>query len=125
MENKIELLEGKDIPKEDIMAFYNSIVPSKLLKLKLFYNGIMSSDVVVTAWDDDELIAIGSAISEDNEVVYFSEIVVSPDYKDMDLEESIQFILEGKFKQFEKQIHLSEKEMFEFYKKCKCIENAF
>ena len=122
MEIQIELIEGKDIPKEDIKAFYNSIHPSKSLLLNSFYDGIMNSDIVVSAWDDDELIGLGNAISDGDELVYFPHILVAEEYEDLEIKGKIKQLLEKKFKHFMEKKYLDDKDAFNLYKKFKYSE---
>ena len=115
--DEIELKETRPIPVDDILALYRANEWSCLSKPKELYDGVMNSHSLVTAWDGEDLIGLGNAISDGSLVVYFPHLLVLPDYQRRGIGTRIMEKLLSKYKGFHQQILLAEGTV-DFYRKC-------
>ena len=110
--------EYRDIPVEKILALYEALNWSSAKKPEILHQALMNSHSLVSAWDDEELVGIGNAISDGFLVVYYPHLLVSPQYQGKGIGKKIISILQEKYRDMHMQILTSDAEAVGFYEKC-------
>lgn len=82
---------------------------------------IENSQMVVCAYADDELIALGRAISDTAFTVYFPDLLVKPAWQNQGIGTKIMRMLLGRYQNFHNQVLIAEDEVVrDFY-----VKNGF
>ncbi len=114
---RIEISEGKDIKLEDIIRLYKANSWSSSEKPNELYNGLMNSHSLITAWNGDELIGLGNAISDGYLVVYYPHLLIHPNYQKKGIGQMIMDKMQEKYKNFHMQMLTADGNSIEFYRK--------
>ena len=120
--NEINYEYQKDIPKDQLIALYESVEWSSAEKPDLLLKALGDSHTVITAWDGERLIGLGNAISDSHLVVYYSHLLVHPEYQAKGIGTEIVNRMKNKYQDFHQQILLADGEAIAFYKKCGFVE---
>jgi len=110
--------ETKDIPQEAILNLYRLLHWSSANKPDALYQGLMNSHSLITAWDGDQLIGVGNAISDGSLVVYYPHLAVHPEYQGKGIGRRIVAKLSKRYKDFHQQVLVADGEAVGFYQKC-------
>ena len=108
----------KDIPKDQVVALYESVRWSSAEKPDLLLKALKHSHTVVTAWDGEKLVGLGNAISDGHLVVYYPHLAVHPDYQGNGIGREIIRRMQKKYQGFHQQSLIADGKAVEFYKKC-------
>jgi len=114
----IEISETRDIKVEQIIALYKSNEWSSADKPKELYNALLNSHSLITAWNGDNLIGLGNAISDGHLVVYYPHLLIRPEYQGQGIGKMIMDKLQEKYGSFHQQMLTADSKAFNFYKKC-------
>ena len=114
---RIEISERKDIKLEDIIRLYRANSWSSAKKPNELYNGLMNSHSLITAWNGDELIGLGNAISDGYLVVYYPHLLIHPNYQKKGIGRMIMDKMQEKYKNFHMQMLTADGNSIEFYRK--------
>ena len=114
---RIEISERKDIELEDIIRLYRANNWSAVEKPNELYNGLMNSHALITAWNGDELIGLGNAISDGYLVVYYPHLLIHPNYQKKGIGQMIMDKMQEKYKNFHMQMLTADGNSIEFYRK--------
>ena len=114
---RIEISERKDIKLEDIIRLYRANNWSSSEKPYELYNGLMNSHSLITAWNGDELIGLGNAISDGYLVVYYPHLLIHPNYQKKGIGRMIMDKMQEKYKNFHMQMLTADGNSIEFYRK--------
>ena len=71
----IEYRRTRDIPLASLLSLYRANAWSAADKPELLGRAIANSEFVVSAWDSDELVGLGNALSDGHLVVYSTGVV--------------------------------------------------
>src|SRR4029077_17882964 len=77
----IRYSESRDLPLESVLALYRANEWSSAHKPDLLHKALLASHSLVTAWDGSKLVGLGNAISDSYLVVYYSHLLVLPEYQ--------------------------------------------
>jgi ribosomal protein S18 acetylase RimI-like enzyme len=77
----IQFKETRDISIESVVELYKSVGWSSAEKPVELHQALLGSHSLVTAWDSDRLVGLGNAISDGHLVVYYSHLLVHPEYE--------------------------------------------
>ncbi|SEA55876.1 Acetyltransferase (GNAT) domain-containing protein [Arachidicoccus rhizosphaerae] len=113
----IILSETRKINKADIIQLYKANSWSAAQKPEALYNGLMNAHALISAWDDDQLIGLGNAISDGHLVVYYPHLLVHPAYQRHGVGQQIMIKLQEKYTGFHMQILTADNKAINFYKK--------
>ncbi len=116
--DKIRYEYQKDIPKDQAIALYKSVVWSSAKKPDLLLNALKNSHTVITAWDGERLVGLGNAISDGFLLVYYPHLLVHPEYQGKGIGTEIVKRMQEKYRYFHQQILVADGKAIEFYKKC-------
>lgn len=114
----IEFRESKDVPKESVLSLYRANDWSSANKPDQLHQGLLHSDSLVTAWDDDCLIGLANAISDGFLVVYYPHVVVHPGYHRQGIGREMMSRLMKRYAGFHQHSVLADKEAVAFFESC-------
>jgi GNAT superfamily N-acetyltransferase len=120
--NEMKFKYQKDIPKDQIVALYESLQWSSAKKSDLLLKALKHSHTVVTAWDGEKLVGLGNAISDGYLVVYYPHLAVHPEYQGKGIGTEIIKRMKKKYQGFHQQSLIADGRAVEFYKKCGFVE---
>ncbi|NME69651.1 GNAT family N-acetyltransferase [Flammeovirga aprica] len=113
----ITISETRAIEKDKIIKLYELNEWSSAQKPSLLYNALINSHHLVSAWDGDELVGIGNAISDGYLVVYYPHLLIHPEYQGHGIGKMIMEKMFVKYKDFHMQMLTSDGEAVRFYEK--------
>ena len=114
---KITISETREIEAEKIIQLYKANNWSSAEKPTELYNALINSHFLITAWNKDELIGIGNAISDGYLVVYYPHLLVHPDYQGKGIGQMIMNKMQEKYKNFHMQMLTADGKAIDFYRK--------
>lgn len=77
----IEFSSDKDIPEASLRYLYEANEWSSVKHLTTLRQALANSHAVLTAWDGTSLVGLGSTLSDGHLVVYYSHLLVHPEYQ--------------------------------------------
>lgn len=113
----IKLSESKEVLKEKIILLYRANGWSAANKPDLLFKALINSDTLITAWNGDELIGLGNAISDGYLVVYYPHLLVHPEYHGKGVGGMIMDKMQEKYVGFHMQMLVADGKAIDFYKK--------
>ncbi len=114
----IIIKETKNIHKDQVIALYTANKWSSAKKPTELLNALQNSHSVITAWKNDTLVGLGSALSDGHLVVYYPHLLVHPNYHGQGIGKLIIQRFSEIYGNFHQQILVAENTAVEFYKKC-------
>ena len=99
------------------MPLYKANGWSAARKPKQLAKALASSHSLVSAWDGNRLIGLGNAISDGHLVVYYSHLLVHPEYQRRGIGTRMMKILMARYQHFHQQILVADRRASQFYKK--------
>ncbi|MEM6379869.1 MAG: GNAT family N-acetyltransferase, partial [Bacteroidota bacterium] len=91
---------------------------SSAKKPDLLYKGLMNATDLVTAWVGEQLVGLGSALSDKHLVVYYPHLLVHPDFHGKGIGRQIMNAFQQKYSNFHQQILVANESAIPFYKRC-------
>ncbi|MGD1873143.1 MAG: GNAT family N-acetyltransferase [Mastigocoleus sp.] len=117
-EKSIQYSDKHNIEKNKIINLYKLNNWSSSDKPDLLYKALINSHSLITAWDKEELVGLGNAISDGFLVVYYPHLLVLPEYQGMGIGKNIVKRLTNIYANFHQQILVSENQAIGFYERC-------
>ncbi len=114
----IEYSERRDLPVEQIVLLYGANRWSAVKEPEMLRAALANSHSLVSAWKGSDLIGLGNAISDGCLVVYYSHLLVRPDYQGMGVGTEIMKRLMEEYKDFHQHMLVADGRAIEFYRKC-------
>ena len=84
MENKVNIRYSslKNLPTEHVQALYESVQWSAYTKdMPKLMRGIENSQIVITAWNEEELVGLVRCLTDFETIAYIQDILVKPAYR--------------------------------------------
>ncbi|HEU4788564.1 MAG TPA: GNAT family N-acetyltransferase [Flavobacterium sp.] len=113
----ITISETKDINIEDLLVLYKANNWSSADKPAQLYRGLLNSETLITAWEDNKLVGLGNAISDGHLTVYYPHLLVLPEYQGKGIGKMIVDKMQEKYRDFHMQMLTADGKSVEFYKK--------
>ncbi|KXX70668.1 GNAT family N-acetyltransferase [Flammeovirga sp. SJP92] len=113
----ITISNTRTIDKNKIVKLYELNEWSAAQKPDVLYQALINSHSLVSAWDGDELVGIGNAISDGFLVVYYPHLLIHPEYQGKGIGKMIMEKMFLKYKGFHMQMLTSDGEAVRFYEK--------
>lgn len=113
----IELKEDREISIEKILELYKLNEWSSADKPNELYKGLQHSHSLISAWNKEELVGIGNAISDGYLVVYYPHLLIHPNYQGKGIGKMIMAKMQEKYGEFHMQILTADGESIKFYEK--------
>ena len=107
----------KALPEAQVLALYRALQWSAADKPDRLLKGLAGSHSVVTAWDRERLIGLGSALSDGFLVVYYSHLCVHPEYQGRGIGRQIVERLKKRYTGFHQHSVLADAKAVGFYEK--------
>ena len=114
---KIVISTDTKIEKSQVLALYKANNWSSAEKPTELYNGLMNSHSLVTAWNKDQLVGLGNAISDGYLMVYYPHLLVLPEYQGKGIGELIVNKMQERYAGFHMQMLTADEKAIDFYKK--------
>ncbi|PHN02633.1 GNAT family N-acetyltransferase [Flavilitoribacter nigricans] len=114
----IQIKETRSIPGEAILALYRANHWSSADKPEQLLPALANSHRLISAWDGDQLVGLGNAISDGHLVVYFPHLVVLPDYQGRGIGRMIMDRMAVHYGDFHQQQLVADGGSVTFYEKC-------
>src|SRR5262249_12006049 len=86
-------------------------------KPELLHKALLASHSLVTAWDEKTLAGLGNTISDSHLVVYYSHLLVLPEYQGRGIGTEIMRRLMARYDGFHQQILVADSRALNFYRK--------
>ena len=114
----IEYRETRDLPFEGLLALYRANQWSAAEKPERLHAALLASHSLVTAWDGATLIGLGNTISDGHLVVYYSHLLVLPEYQGRGIGSRLMRMLMAHYQGFHQHILVADGRALDFYRKC-------
>jgi len=115
---EIRYTEPKDLPLEAVLALYRANGWSAAGKPQLLLKGLLASHLLITAWDEEKLVGLGNTLSDGFLVVYYSHMLVLPDYQGRGIGTELMRRLMERYRGFHQHLLVADGRAIEFYRKC-------
>ena len=114
----VQIKETRDIPIESIVALYRTLGWSAVEKPAALHKALVASHSLVTAWQDGRLVGLGNAISDGHLVVYYSHLLVDPEFQGMGIGTQLMRRLMAHYAGFHQQLLVADGRATGFFSKC-------
>ncbi len=111
----IQLLETRELPREQVLALYVANDWSSAGKPDKLMHHLTSSHALVSAWHGSRLVGLGNTLSDGQLVAYYSHLLVHPDYQGRGIGRAIVEQLMTRYVDFHQQVLLAAGEAIGFY----------
>ncbi|EDX85560.1 acetyltransferase, GNAT family [Synechococcus sp. PCC 7335] len=109
--------QRRDISVEQILPIYELNGWSAAQKPDALRKALINSHSLVSAWNDEQLVGLGNAISDGFLVVYYPHLLVHPDYQQQGIGGKIMELLCKNYEGMHMQMLVAEYETVAFYQK--------
>jgi GNAT superfamily N-acetyltransferase len=116
--NDIRYSETCDLTIESVLPLYVANEWSAAEKPELLHQALLASHSLVTAWDGDRLIGLGNTLSDGHLVVYYSHLLVLPEYQGRGIGTELMRRLMSRYEGFHQHILVADGRALDFYRKC-------
>lgn len=114
----IQFKETRDLPIESVVALYQSLRWSSAEKPAALHRALLGSHSLVTAWQGERLVGLGNAISDGHLVVYYSHLLVHPEFQGQGMGTHLMHRLMAHYEGFHQHVVVADGQAIEFYRKC-------
>src|SRR5437016_13202695 len=115
--NTIEYTEKRNLPLDGVLALYRANGWSAAEKPDLLHSGLLASHALVIAWDGTKLVGLGNTLSDGHLVVYYSHLLVLPEYQWRGIGTRLMELLMAHYQGFHQHILVADGRAIEFYRK--------
>ncbi len=112
-----EIRDTREIPCERIIELYRANNWSSADKPEQLHQALINSHTLLSAWSGDRLVGIGNAISDGALVVYYSHMLVHPDFHGRGVGSAMLKIMQERYGDFHQQILVADGASVDFYAK--------
>jgi ribosomal protein S18 acetylase RimI-like enzyme len=113
----IQFKETRDLSLESVSALYQSLDWSSAEKPAALHGALRDSHSLVTAWQGGKLIGLGNAISDGHLVVYYSHLLVHPEFQGRGICTELMRRLMDHYKGFHQQVLVADVRAIGFFRK--------
>ena len=115
--NVIQYKDTRDLSIQHILPLYEANEWSAAKKPAQLHRALTESHSLISAWDGEMLVGLGNAISDGHLVVYYSHLLVHPEYQGQGIGTRIMEMLIARYAGFHQHILVADGRAVEFYKK--------
>ena len=112
----IRYSDTRELPVDPVLALYRANGWSAAGKPDELMKGLANSHALHTAWDGDRLVGLGNAISDGHLVVYYSHLLVLPDYHRRGVGRELMRRLMAKYEGFHQHMLVADARAVDFYR---------
>ncbi|MGD1858684.1 MAG: GNAT family N-acetyltransferase [Leptolyngbyaceae cyanobacterium] len=110
--------ERRNIAIVPILRLYQANGWSAAQKPEALQQALYNSHSLISAWDGDQLVGLGNAISDGFLVVYYPHLLVSPDYQGQGIGSGIMQRLQQRYRDMHMQMLTADRDAISFYERC-------
>ncbi len=114
----ITLSERRDLDIAQILPLYTANHWSAAQKPQALHQALLNSHGLVSAWDGEQLVGIGNALSDGFLVVYYPHLLVLPAYQGQGIGQRILARLKQRYAGLHMQMLVADAAAIAFYEKC-------
>jgi GNAT superfamily N-acetyltransferase len=114
----IEYSDSREFSTESVVALYRTCGWSAATKPDALHRALLGSHSLFTAWHAGRLVGLGNAISDGHLVVYYSHLLVHPDYQKQGIGSELMRRLSEPYRGFHQHIIVADAEAVGFFRKC-------
>src|SRR6056297_1009616 len=115
--HKIILTEDKNFNKKDVLDLYKLNGWSSAQKPELLIKALKNSHTLLLAYYEDKLVGLGNALSDGYLAVYYSHLLVHPDFQGQGIGSRIMQRFQEIYGNFHQQVLIADGKAVEFFKK--------
>ncbi|CAL2084996.1 hypothetical protein T190611E02C_20376 [Tenacibaculum sp. 190524A05c] len=104
----ISISETKKINSQLIVELYKANKWSSAEKPIELKNALLNSHSLITAWDKEKFVGLGNAISDGHLIVYYSHLLVLPEYQGKGIKNMIVNKFQKKYNDFHMQMSTAD-----------------
>jgi GNAT superfamily N-acetyltransferase len=105
----------RDVPLDTLINLYRANHWSSAEKPELLRKALASSHSLVTAGDGERLVGLGNALSDGFMVVYYSHMLVLPDYQGRGIGMQLMQLLLARYQGFHQHVLIADARAIDFY----------
>ena len=117
-QRSIEYRSTRELGLAAILALYRANDWSAAEKPEALGRAIAGSDFVVSAWDSDELVGLGNALTDGHLVVYYPHLLVAPTHQGRGIGRQLVAMLQRRYAGLHQQVLVAEGDAIAFYERC-------
>lgn len=106
----------EQLTKDNIQQLFLSVEWESASHPNDLYNAILNSHSVVTAWDNERLIGLANAMSDEAMAVYFHYVLTDPAYQGQGVGKEIMKMMLEKYEKMHTKVLVSYPKAVGFYK---------
>lgn len=106
------------LPLDQLESLYVENTWSSGQRPEQLQKALANSHSLITAWDEQQLVGLGNAISDGHLVVYFPHLVVRPSYQRQGIGREILTRLLARYDGFHQQVLIADHRAIAFYRAC-------
>ena len=114
----IQIKETRDIPIKAVVALYQSLDWSSAEKPAPLHKALLASHSLVTAWRGRRLVGLGNTLSDGHLVVYYSHLLVDPEFQGIGIGTLLMRRLMAHYSGFHQQLLVADGRAIGFFRKC-------
>jgi ribosomal protein S18 acetylase RimI-like enzyme len=114
----IQIKETRDLPMESVVALYQSLGWSAAEKPAALHKALLGSHSLVTAWQAGRLVGLGNTISDGELVVYYSHLLVAPEFQGQGIGTQLMRRLMAHYEGFHQHVLVADGRAIEFFRRC-------
>ncbi|MBE9158312.1 GNAT family N-acetyltransferase [Nodosilinea sp. LEGE 06152] len=114
----ITFSERRDLELEQILPLYQAHNWSATHKPEALQQALLNSHALISAWDGDQLVGLGNAISDGFLVVYYPHLLVAPAYQGQGIGRQIMTRLQQRYAGLHMHMLVADEGAIAFYEKC-------
>ena len=114
----IQFKETRDLSLESVVALYKSLEWSSAEKPEALHQALLGSHSLVTAWSGDRLVGLANALSDGHLVVYYSHLLVHPEFQGHGIGTRLMQMLMAHYQGFHQHVVIADGRAIEFFRKC-------
>jgi ribosomal protein S18 acetylase RimI-like enzyme len=114
----IQFRATHEIPVENVVALYQAVGWSAAEKPEVLCKALANSHSLITAWDGERLVGLGNALSDGHLVVYYSHLLVLPQYQGRGIGTRLMRMLMARYDGFHQHVLIADGRAIDFYRKC-------
>lgn len=113
----VEFRATRDLQVADIVTLYRAAGWSAAEKPEALCKALANSHSLVTAWDGARLVGLGNALSDGHLVVYYSHLLVLPEYQGRGIGTRLMHKLMARYQGFHQHVLIADGRAIDFYRK--------
>jgi len=113
----IQFKETRGLSIESVIALYQSLGWSSAEKPIALHSALRDSHSLVTAWQGGKLVGLGNTISDGHLVVYYSHLLVHPEFQGRGIGTELMRRLMEHYEGFHQQVLVADGRAIEFFRK--------